>query len=54
MSLVIGTTGFTPEQKKAIEDSIVENNVAGIISPNYSVGVNVFFRILKEACKISF
>ncbi|WMW21440.1 4-hydroxy-tetrahydrodipicolinate reductase [Methanolobus mangrovi] len=51
VSLVIGTTGFTPEQKKAIEDSIVENNVAGIISPNYSVGVNVFFRILKEAAK---
>jgi dihydrodipicolinate reductase (EC 1.3.1.26) len=51
VSLVIGTTGFTPEQKKTIEDSIVENNVAGIISPNYSVGVNVFFRILREAAK---
>ncbi|WP_342304023.1 4-hydroxy-tetrahydrodipicolinate reductase [Methanolobus sp. ZRKC5] len=51
VNLVIGTTGFTPEQKKTIEDSIVDNNVAGIISPNYSVGVNVFFRILHEAAK---
>ena len=34
VSLVIGTTGFTSEQKKTIEESIVDNNVAGIISPN--------------------
>lgn len=51
VSLVIGTTGLTAEQKKAIEDSILENNVAGIISPNYSVGVYVFFKLLEEATK---
>jgi 4-hydroxy-tetrahydrodipicolinate reductase len=51
VSLVIGTTGLSPEQKKAIEDSIISNNVAGIISPNYSIGVNVFFKILAEASK---
>ncbi|WP_094227230.1 4-hydroxy-tetrahydrodipicolinate reductase [Methanolobus psychrotolerans] len=51
VNLVIGTTGLTPEQKKNIEDSIISNNVAGIISPNYSVGVYVFFRLLEEAAK---
>ncbi|WP_406660622.1 4-hydroxy-tetrahydrodipicolinate reductase [Methanolobus sp. ZRKC3] len=51
VSLVIGTTGLTDEQKAVIENSMIENNVAGIISPNYSVGVNVFFNILKEAAK---
>ncbi len=51
VNLVIGTTGFSSEQKRTIEDSIISNNVAGIISPNYSVGVNVFFRILGEAAK---
>lgn len=51
VNLVIGTTGFTQEQKKSIEDSIISNNVAGIISPNYSVGVYVFFRLLEEAAK---
>ncbi|WP_406655606.1 4-hydroxy-tetrahydrodipicolinate reductase [Methanolobus sp. ZRKC2] len=51
VSLVIGTTGLTAEQKALIEESILKNNVAGIISPNYSVGVNVFFKILKEAAK---
>ncbi|MEZ5334147.1 MAG: 4-hydroxy-tetrahydrodipicolinate reductase [Methanolobus sp.] len=51
VSLVIGTTGMTDEQKKTIEDSIISNNVAGIISPNYSVGVYVFFKLLEEATK---
>jgi 4-hydroxy-tetrahydrodipicolinate reductase len=51
VNLVIGTTGFTDDQKATIEASILKHNVAGIISPNYSVGVNVFFRILKEAAK---
>ncbi|MDW7730861.1 MAG: 4-hydroxy-tetrahydrodipicolinate reductase [Methanolobus sp.] len=51
VNLVIGTTGLTAEQKAMIGESILENNVAGIISPNYSVGVNVFFGILKEAAK---
>ncbi|TGC09779.1 4-hydroxy-tetrahydrodipicolinate reductase [Methanolobus halotolerans] len=51
VNLVIGTTGLNSEQKALIKDSILKNNVAGIISPNYSVGVNVFFGILKEAAK---
>ena len=51
VSLVIGTTGLSDEQKATIENSIIENKVAGIISPNYSVGVNVFFNIVKEAAK---
>ncbi len=51
VSLVIGTTGLTDGQKDVIESSIIENNVAGIISPNFSLGVNVFFNILKEAAK---
>jgi 4-hydroxy-tetrahydrodipicolinate reductase len=51
VSLVIGTTGLTDEQKSVIENSIVKNNVAGIISPNYSVGVSVFFNLLKEAAR---
>jgi 4-hydroxy-tetrahydrodipicolinate reductase len=51
VNLVIGTTGFTDEQKATIEAAILQNNVAGIISPNYSVGVNVFFRVLKEAAR---
>jgi 4-hydroxy-tetrahydrodipicolinate reductase len=49
VNLVIGTTGFSKEQKSIIETAIFKNGVAGIISPNFSVGVNVFFKILSEA-----
>ncbi|AFV23607.1 dihydrodipicolinate reductase [Methanolobus psychrophilus R15] len=51
VNLVIGTTGFTDDQKAIIEAAILKNNVAGIISPNYSVGVNVFFKVLREAAR---
>lgn len=48
VNLVIGTTGFTEEQRSSIEQFIVKNNVAAVIAPNYSVGVNVFFKMIKE------
>ncbi|MEL4305068.1 4-hydroxy-tetrahydrodipicolinate reductase [Methanococcoides sp. LMO-2] len=51
VDLVIGTTGFSPEQRALIEDAITRNNTTGIISPNYSMGVNVFFKILQETAK---
>jgi 4-hydroxy-tetrahydrodipicolinate reductase len=51
VNLVIGTTGLNPAQKKAVEDAISENNVAAVISPNYAVGVNVFFKIIEETAK---
>ncbi|MGP8319300.1 MAG: 4-hydroxy-tetrahydrodipicolinate reductase [Methanosarcinaceae archaeon] len=51
VNLIIGTTGFTEHQRTVINDAILKNNVAAVISPNYSVGVNVFFHILKEAAR---
>ncbi len=49
VNLVVGTTGFTPEQRESMEKSIRENNVAAVISPNFSIGVNVFWGLLAEA-----
>ncbi len=51
VNLVVGTTGFTPEQRAAMESAIRENNVAAVISPNFSIGVNVFWGLLAEAAK---
>lgn len=51
VKLVIGTTGLNPEQKAIVESSIAENNISAVIAPNFAVGVNVFFRIIKEAAK---
>ncbi|MCS3924800.1 4-hydroxy-tetrahydrodipicolinate reductase [Methanosalsum natronophilum] len=51
VKMVIGTTGFSDEQRTIIDSAIRENNVAAIISPNYAVGVNVFFKLLQEAAQ---
>ncbi|MGI5990840.1 MAG: 4-hydroxy-tetrahydrodipicolinate reductase [Methanosarcina sp.] len=51
VNLIIGTTGLTPEQRAVIDYAIKEGQVSAVISPNYSVGVNVFFKILREAAK---
>lgn len=51
VNLIIGTTGLTPEQRAVIDESIRKNQVRAVISPNYSVGVNVFFKIIREAAK---
>ena len=44
--IVMGTTGFTEEQMKKIKDA-VSNRVPAVFSPNYSIGVNMLFRLLR-------
>jgi 4-hydroxy-tetrahydrodipicolinate reductase len=43
--VVLGTTGFTPEQNCTIVDAMA-SKVPAVFSPNYSVGVNVFFKLI--------
>ncbi|NYT00784.1 MAG: 4-hydroxy-tetrahydrodipicolinate reductase [Methanocellales archaeon] len=50
VNLVIGTTGFTPRQQAQMEIAI-DKKVAAVISPNFSVGVNVFWKMIGEAAK---
>ena len=47
--MVIGTTGFDDAQKKEIANAAREIAIA--LSPNFSVGVNVAFRLLDVAAK---
>ncbi len=51
VNLVVGTTGFTQEQRKLMEDTIKNSGVAAVIAPNFSIGVNVFWGLLAEAAK---
>ncbi|MBW9221300.1 4-hydroxy-tetrahydrodipicolinate reductase, partial [Methanothermococcus sp. SCGC AD-155-M21] len=51
IKLVIGTTGFTPEQKREINEAIKKHNVSGVISQNYAIGVNIFFKTLEFLAK---
>lgn len=47
VKLVIGTTGFNDEQKRAITDAARDIPIA--MAPNFSVGVNVTFKLLDVA-----
>jgi 4-hydroxy-tetrahydrodipicolinate reductase len=49
-TIVIGSTGFTPEQRKEAETSAAKIPV--VLAPNMSVGVNACFKLLKEAARI--
>ncbi len=43
--VILGTTGFTSEQNCAIIDAM-NGKVPAVFSPNYSVGVNIFFKLV--------
>jgi 4-hydroxy-tetrahydrodipicolinate reductase len=49
VKLVIGTTGFTDDGKKAIADAA--RGLAIAMAPNFSIGVNVMFKLLDVAAK---
>jgi 4-hydroxy-tetrahydrodipicolinate reductase len=50
VKVVIGTTGFSDEQKQQI--SGFANQTAVMFAPNMSIGVNVTFKLLEIAAKI--
>lgn len=49
VKLVIGTTGFSDEQKAEIADAA--KSIAIVMAPNMSVGVNVTLKLLEMAAK---
>ena len=51
INLVVGTTGFTGEQRREIEDIIKESGICAVISPNMATGVNVFFKVVRDIAK---
>lgn len=50
VALVIGTTGFTPEQEDAIV--VAAEAVPVLMAPNMSVGVNVLFRLAAQLARM--
>ena len=52
VNVVVGTTGFSDEQMISIKESIEENKIKAVTSPNMAVGVNVFFKIIQDLAKI--
>lgn len=45
--VVIGTTGLSPEEVDSIGGAIAASGASGVISANFSVGVNVFLEAAK-------
>ena len=51
VALVVGTTGFTGDQRAEMEQAI-RGNVPAVISSNFSMGVNIFWQLLRDAGKL--
>ena len=51
VNIVLGTTGWL-EHADRIKSAIEKNGAALVWSPNYSVGVNAFFRLVAEAARL--
>jgi 4-hydroxy-tetrahydrodipicolinate reductase len=48
VNLVVGTTGLSADQMDQMKKAI-DGHVAAVISPNFSIGVNVFWKLLAVA-----
>jgi len=51
VNLVIGTTGWM-EHMDQVKSAVEQNGIGAVWSPNYSVGVNAFFRLVAEAARL--
>jgi 4-hydroxy-tetrahydrodipicolinate reductase len=44
--IILGTTGFTEDQNRTLRQA-VEGRVPAVFSPNYSVGINILFKLTR-------
>ncbi len=51
VNIVEGTTGWL-DQMDRVKRAVEEGGIGLVWSPNYSVGVNVFFRLVSEAARL--
>ena len=49
-AIVVGSTGLSPEQSARIRSAA--GNVAVVLSPNMSVGVNLMFRVAADVARV--
>ena len=51
VNIVVGTTGWL-EHLDALKQTVEASGIGLVWSPNYSVGVNAFFRLVREAARL--
>lgn len=49
-SMIIGTTGLTPEQTARMQEAV--KDVACVFAPNFSIGVTVLTKLIEDAARI--
>jgi len=52
INMVIGTTGFIESEMKELRENIEKYKTGAVISPNMSIGVNVFWEIVRRASEL--
>jgi len=51
VSIVVGTTGWL-EHLDRVKSAVAKNGIGLVWSPNFSIGVNVFFKLVAEAARL--
>ena len=51
VNMVVGTTGWEA-QAEAVKAAVARNQIGFVWSPNFSVGVNGFFKLVQEAARL--
>ncbi len=52
VDIVCGTTGLTDDQKTDLIAAVESNGIGAVMSPNMSVGVNVFWKLVEQASRL--
>ena len=51
VNMVLGTTGWSAQAER-VKAAVARSGIGLVWSPNYSIGVNVFFRLVSEAARL--
>jgi 4-hydroxy-tetrahydrodipicolinate reductase len=51
VNMVLGTTGWL-EHEQAVKAAVEKHGIGLVWSPNYSIGVNAFFHLVREAARL--
>ena len=51
VDMVVGTTGWQKEAER-VKAAVARHGIGLVWSPNFSIGVNVFFRLVSEAARL--
>ncbi|MEW6752348.1 MAG: 4-hydroxy-tetrahydrodipicolinate reductase [Candidatus Latescibacterota bacterium] len=50
VAMVVGTTGFSPEQQETLARTV--SSIPVVMAPNFSTAMNLLFRLVEEAARI--